>query len=148
MGKSWFGTQPASKPYTGPRVEERADIVLTLPGANAIALFTTADGLARWLALPTRFSTHRGGTIDFIEGDTTFGGSYTLLDVPDRVVLVTERHGEIDVRFDFRRAPGHAVVTMTCVASEAREEATLRTRLQETMARLLDALGDGTPARV
>ena len=142
MGKSWFGTQPASKPYEGPRIEERGETELAITGAEAVALLTTAEGLERWLAAPTRFSKHRGGTMEFTDGDRVFGGSFALLDVPERIVIVTELHGEIDVRLSFPRSGARASVTMTCVAADEREVAALQVRLRETTARLIAALGE------
>lgn len=142
MGKSWFGTQSAPKPYTGPRVVESGVFDLGITGPQAIALLTTAPGLAQWLATPTRFAAGRGATIEFLDGDETFGGSFALLDIPDRVVIVTERHGEIEVRLAFRHAPVRATVTMTCVAKDDREAAVIAVRLRETMARLGTAMRD------
>ncbi len=146
MGKSWFGTQPASKPFAGPRVAHRAETDLGITGAAAIALLTSAEGLAQWLATPTRFSAHRGGTLEFMDGEfpggeRNFGGSYALLDIPDHIVLVTELHGEIEVRFAFQQQPGHASVTMTCVAADDREAPVLDARVRATMDRLIRALG-------
>ncbi len=142
MGRSWFGTQSAPKPYTGPRVVESGVFDLAIAGPQAIALLTTAAGLERWLATPTRFSGGRGATIEFVDGEQAFGGSFALLDIPDHIVIVTELHGEIDVQLAFRHTPVRATVSMTCVAKDDREAATIGERLRATMTRLGAALRD------
>ena len=102
MGENWVGFQTSPKSGPGTTHTEAAQFVLGITPVQFVALLTTADGLQQWLATPTKFELRRGGSMRFADGEDTFGGSYTVVDVPKRVIVVTERHGEIDVQFNPR----------------------------------------------
>lgn len=100
MGRRWVGFQDVAKPVPGRTVTEQASFPANIADARIVALLTTREGLSTWLAPVTAFSDRRGGNIDFTEGGVTYGGSFTLIDPPRSIVLVTERYGEIAVRID------------------------------------------------
>lgn len=130
------------KEISGPRVSESARFGSRLPSVDVVALLTTGEGLSRWLGTPTHFAAQRGRRLSFTDGDVAFTGSYSLIDVPSRVVIVTDLHGEIDIRTELRRTPGEVAVTITAVATDDADAARLRGLADDTLARLRGACGD------
>ena len=136
MGRSWVGFQPAHRPIAGVTHVERRTIEVGISDGTLVALLTTADGLARWLGATTAFSARPGGNIDFTDDAGTYGGSFTVIDIPRRVTLVTERHGELDLALDARRRPTRLTASITRVIAEQEEPVPVVALLQG----VLDAL--------
>lgn len=125
MGRSWIGFQPPVKRPTGQRVVVSASFPVALPDSQVVALLTTAEGLSQWLATVVTFSGRRGGNLDFRDEQGDFGGSYSDLDIPRRVTLITERHGEVAVVLDLRTARS-LTVTVTRLAEGPGSEDSVR----------------------
>ena len=137
MGRTWIGFQPVVKPAAGTVMVEEGRFAAGLHDPEIVALLTTARGLAQWLAPTTAFSDRRGGNIDFIAADGSFTGSYSLIEVPAHVVLVTDRHGEIDVRVDVRTSPTTVHVSIRCFVPDGADTEAARARSRE----VIDAIG-------
>lgn len=136
MGRQWVGFQAMVKPVPGRRVIESATFTPTVSDAEAVALLTTRAGIERWIAPVVKFSDRRGGTIDFLSEAGSFGGSFTLVDIPRRVVLVTDVHGEIDVRLRMRARPTELTVTVTRFVPSDEDENAVVELMQGTIAEL------------
>lgn len=142
MGKQWVGFQTLARPVQGRTIVEQ--LRFTVPSAaGLVALVTTANGLRRWLADTTTFSPRLGGTIDFVDEVGAFGGSFTRLDVPHRVVLVTERHGEIAVGIDVRTEPPTVDARVSRFIADGEDEDAARGLLGDVLERLREATLDG-----
>lgn len=136
MGRSWVGFQPAHRPIAGVTHVERRSIEVGISDGALVALLTTREGLACWLGDTTAFSARPGGNIDFTDASGTYGGSFTVIDIPRRVTLVTERHGEIDLVIDARRRPTVLSASITRVIAQQEESSPVVAVLQG----VLDAL--------
>lgn len=137
MGKQWVGFQSVAKPVPGHTHVESARLTSSLPDADIVALLSTRAGLERWLGQVRSFNGRQGGSIDFSGPDGTFGGSYTLLDIPRRVVLVTDRHGELDFRMDVRVRPLVLSVRVTRFMADEEDAAAAQALMRE----VIDAIG-------
>lgn len=142
MGKQWVGFQAAAKPLPGHTVVEAVSFIVDSP-ADLLALATTRDGLARWLAPSAAFSNRLGGTIDFSDAAGDFGGSFTRLDPPRHVVLVTERHGEIAIDLDVRVRPVAVEVRLTRVVATGEDETAIRAAMRDVAEGFREACADG-----
>ena len=142
MGKQWVGFQTATKPLPGRTVVEQLEFTVA-SAVDLIALLTTRPGLERWLAPITAFSSRLGGTIDFSDASGTFGGSFTGVDVPHRVVLVTERHGDIAVSLDVRSEPVRFQARVSRFVAEGVDESVQRAVMRAVVERLREECARG-----
>lgn len=143
MGRTWIGFQPATKPVPGRTLHEQASFPAGVTPAEVVALITTRAGLERWLASVTRFDAKRGGNIDFEAADGSFTGSFTRIDVPRAVVLMTDRHGEIAIRLDARATPATVRVHITRFVADTEDEQQVLELLRTTIAAFKDRCTDG-----
>lgn len=142
MGKQWVGFQAVAKPVPGRTIVESAVIVPTVADAEVVALLTTRAGIERWIAPVSEFSNRPGGTIAFASDAGGFGGSFTRIDIPRRVVLVTDAHGEIDVRLQMKRPPTELTVTITRFVPSTEDADIVVGLMQGTIAALRKGCGD------
>lgn len=147
MGRTWVGFQPVVKPVSGPLHSEEAELSATVSDAEIVRLLTTASGLAAWLAPTTAFSDRRGGNIDFTSDSGAFAGSYSLIEVPRHVVLVTDRHGEIDVRVDVNAVPTTVRVRVRCAVPEGEDVGIVAGRARSIISSLGGCIGHGREAQ-
>ena len=146
MGRTWVGFQPTTKPVAGSTVVERDSFDAGIDDPALVRLLTTADGLAAWLAPTTAFTDRRGGNIDFTADDGTFTGTYSLIEIPRHITLITDRHGEIDVRIDVRARPTQVSVTITCVVPDGTDASSARQRARDVIAGLRGCIVHGRQA--
>ena len=146
MGRTWVGFQPAAKHVAGSMISEQDAFAVGLDDPALMHLLTTADGLAGWIAHTTAFTDRRGGDIDFTHPDGGFTGTFSLIDIPRRVVLLTDRHGEIDLRIDVRARPTQLSVTIRCLVPEGEDIDAARTRAREIITALRGCAANGREA--
>ena len=73
---------------------------------------TSREGVDWLIDQTVRFDARHGGKLRFISiGDDGYGGTYSRISVPKRVVLLTEKHGEVDIRLNEK--PDGCLVTVT-----------------------------------
>lgn len=133
MGRQWVGFQSSPRSPEGQRIEvaDSFDAAVGMP--RLLELLTTAGGLSEWLGRPKKFSLRRGASLDLTLDEHTFGASYELVDIPRRVVMVTERHGEIDIRMRDDGANTGVAVTIRRLVLTSESEAEVRAALVETI---------------
>ena len=60
---------------------------------------TSREGIDALIDETVRFDARQGGKLRFISaGDDGYGGTYSRIQVGKRVIILTERHGELDFR--------------------------------------------------
>lgn len=144
MGRTWVGFQPVTKPVPGRTLIERASFPATISPAEVVALITTRAGLAAWLARVTEFSSRRGGNIDFLADDGPFTGSFTRVDVPRAVVLMTDRHGELAIRLDDRSEPMQVEIVVTRFVADTEDSTLVTATMQSVIANLRERCAHGS----
>lgn len=140
MGRKWVGFQDSAKPVPGRTIHEKASFPAHIPDGQVVALLTTESGLSRWLGSVTAFTSRRGGNLDFQDADGTYGGTFTLIDPPRSIVLVTERHGEISVHLDVRGARTRVDVQCTRFIPDTENSDDVIQRIRSAIARLRSAV--------
>ncbi|MHB0928456.1 MAG: hypothetical protein ACYC3W_05970 [Candidatus Nanopelagicales bacterium] len=140
MGRNWVGFQTSPKSPPGQRMERRAHVTTSLTAGQILDLLISEHGLAQWLATPTAYTTRRGGSLEFLDGQTAFGGSFLLIDVPRRVILVTEQHGEIDLRVSIGQHESTVAITVKRLIADSENAEAVTSLLDSTLARLRDAM--------
>ena len=136
MGKSWVGFSTSPKTPEGETIVEVARIDVAVSDAQLVAALTTREGIESWIGTTTAFTDRRGGNIDFVTDSGAFGGSFMLIDVPRRVILATEIHGEIDIKLDVRATPTSIEISMKRVVPLAENATDVAARLRETIEQL------------
>jgi uncharacterized protein YndB with AHSA1/START domain len=97
----WFvGFRPMGKKPKGfLRAEHRVRFDISAPVSRVFTALVTRETISAILDETVRFDPRHGGKLRFIStGDDGYGGTYSLIQVPKRVVIITERHGELDFR--------------------------------------------------
>lgn len=132
-GKSWVGMGSVPKPEPGQTIVESKRFTSACNDVETLVQLTTEAGLSAWIDPISKFDTRRGGSIDFEPG---YGGSYSLVQIPRHIVLLTERHGEISVKVNVKAKPIEVDVTITRFVVETEDEAQVRALLRNTIVAL------------
>lgn len=76
---------------------------LSLPVADAVRLISTAEGVERWigeLVTPkAKWRFQLGAKLRFNDASGEFGATFGAINLPQEVILLTERFGEIRLGF-------------------------------------------------
>lgn len=135
--ESWVGFASSPRARSGARAE-RIEARFTVPGdiAQYLQKFISAAGLSSWLAAPIKFDARLGAKLRFQliaqdvmqeDDDLPFGGTYTSLVVPKKIILNTERHGELAV--SLREQKGSTEISIRFSSSLLPDEVTSWKRL-------------------
>jgi uncharacterized protein YndB with AHSA1/START domain len=143
MGRNWIGFQPAVRPVPGRTVHEKASFLAGIPAAEVVALITTRAGLERWLASITAFDAKRGGNIVFLADDGVFTGSFTRIDVPRAVVIMTDRHGEIAINLEATSSATRVNLHVTRLVADSEDEKQVIGMLHAVIANLKEWCAGG-----
>lgn len=141
MGKSWVGFSTSPKTPEGETIVEVAQMNVAVSDAQLVAALTTREGIESWIGATTAFTDRRGGNIDFVTDSGSFGGSFMLIDVPRRVILATEVHGEIDIKLDVRATPTSIAISMKRVVPLTEDAGAVSARLRATIEQLKQVCG-------
>lgn len=136
-GRTWVGTGSVPKPQPGQTIVESSSFTSRCDDVETLVQLTSEAGLSAWIDPVSAFDTRRGGDIVFEPG---YGGSYSLVQIPRHVVLLTERHGEISVKVNVKAKPIAVDVTITRFVVETEDVDVVRALLQTTIAALRERL--------
>lgn len=124
MSDDWFvGFRPHLKrPKNLRRTQHRVRLNLEAPLSRVFSALISQEAISQILDETVRFDARQGGKLRFISrGDDGYGGTYSLIHVPSRVVMITERHGELDFRLSDKgdATPLDLRATRMCTPEEA-----------------------------
>jgi hypothetical protein len=99
MTDGWVGfrispKKDSSRSKSSLEFELRSDLLI----AKVLKFLTTQEGVESWLVSFSKFKAQLGAKLRFSIGEENYGGTYARIDIPKRVILLTELHGEIDFR--------------------------------------------------
>lgn len=97
----WFvGFRPMLKQPGGTATQKFSHALdVSSPASTVFTVLTSRDGIDALLDETVRFDARQGGKLRFLSaGDDGYGGTYSRIQVGKRVILLTERHGELDFR--------------------------------------------------
>jgi uncharacterized protein YndB with AHSA1/START domain len=89
-------------------------LTVSSPMSSVFTALTSRAGIDALLDETVRFDARQGGKLRFIsQGDDGYGGTYSMIRVAKRVIILTEIHGELD----FRLSDKGAITEVTVKAS-------------------------------
>jgi hypothetical protein len=119
MSDGWVGFRPSPKPDHTKQVATAAfELTTDLLIAKALKLLTSREGVESWLVSFTKFDVRLGAKLKFSIGEENYGGTYARIDIPKRVILLTELHGEIDFRLKEKKDGTEILLTFTKTLNE------------------------------
>ncbi|MFM1994589.1 MAG: hypothetical protein RLZZ610_106 [Actinomycetota bacterium] len=114
MTDSWVGFRPSPKrDESRPTASKSAELTSKLLIAKVLKLLTTQSGVESWLVPFTKFDARLGAKLKFSVGEENYGGTFSRIDIPKRVILLTELHGEIDFRLTEKKDGTDVYVSCT-----------------------------------
>lgn len=78
------------------------DIELDIPIKEALARFCSREGFESIFGKTQKFDFRQGAKLSFSIGDKEFRGTVSQINIPKRIVVNTEIHGEIEAQFKSR----------------------------------------------
>lgn len=140
----WFvGFRPSPKsPQNLSRHVYSLETLTTVPVSLLFSRLTQREGIDVVIDETVRFDARHGGKLRFLSaGEEGYGGTYSRIDVPKRVILLTEKYGEIDVRLR-EKGPSTLVSLRATKLAAAAEEAQWRELIDRVMERFVTPEGD------
>jgi len=143
MSDSWVGFRPSpkkddSRPTASQVFEVSSDLLIP----KVLKLLTTQQGVESWLVSFTKYDARLGAKLKFTLNDENYGGTYARIDIPKRVILLTEYHGELDFRLTEKK-DGTDVVLSCSKTLNAIEKPAWEKLVQETFARFSSQVRTG-----
>jgi hypothetical protein len=91
------------------------------PMSSVFTTLTSRPGIDALLDETVRFDARQGGKLRFVsQGDDGYGGTYSMIRVAKRVIILTELHGELDFRLSDKGS--HTDVTVKASRLSTAEE--------------------------
>lgn len=143
MSDSWVGFRPSpkkddSRPTASQVFEVSSDLLIP----KVLKLLTTQQGVESWLVSFTKYDARLGAKLKFTLNDENYGGTYARIDIPKRVILLTEYHGELDFRLTEKKDGTDIVLSCSKTLNEQEKPAWEKT-VQECFSRFKEALTNG-----
>lgn len=142
MSDSWVGFRPSpkrdeSRPTASQSFEATSDLLI----AKVLKLLTTQVGVESWLVAFTKFDARLGAKLKFALDGENYGGTYARIDIPKRIILLTELHGELDFRLTEKKDGTDISLSCTKTLNES-EKPDWEKLVQETFAKFQKALNN------
>jgi hypothetical protein len=94
--ESWVGFSPSPKPAAGTsKHQEQIAIQGRFSPKACLDLIATGAGLESWLGQVEKFDFRLGAKLSYMTKDEKYGATYSKIQIPKSVILVTETLGEI-----------------------------------------------------
>jgi hypothetical protein len=143
MSDSWVGFRPSpkkddSRPTASKVFEVSSDLLIP----KVLKLLTTQQGVESWLVSFTKFDARLGAKLKFTLNDENYGGTYARIDIPKRVIFLTEYHGELDFRLTEKKDGTDIVLSCSKTLNQA-EKPEWEKIVQETFDRFARQAGTG-----
>jgi hypothetical protein len=143
MSDSWVGFRPSpkkddSRPTASQVFEVSSDLLIP----KVLKLLTTQQGVESWLVSFTKYDARLGAKLKFTLNDENYGGTYARIDIPKRVIFLTEYHGELDFRLSEKKDGTDIVLSCSKTLNEV-EKLEWEKLVKETFARFSSQVGTG-----
>jgi hypothetical protein len=143
MSDSWVGFRPSpkkddSRPTASQVFEVSSDLLIP----KVLKLLTTQQGVESWLVSFTKYDARLGAKLKFTLNDENYGGTYARIDIPKRVIFLTEYHGELDFRLTEKKDGTDIVLSCSKTLNEL-EKLEWEKLVKETFARFSSQVGAG-----
>lgn len=143
MSDSWVGFRPSpkrddSRPSASARFEATSNLLI----AKVLKLLTTQAGVESWLVTFTKFDARLGAKLKFTSNEENYGGTYARIDIPKRIILLTELHGELDFQLTEKKDGTDIALNCTKTLNQA-EKPGWEKLVQDTFAKFARQLSNG-----
>ena len=143
MTDSWVGFRPSPKrDDTRPTASQDFETSTDLLIPKVLKLLVTQQGVESWLVTFTKFDARLGAKLKFTLNDENYGGTYARIDIPKRVIFLTEFHGELDFRLTEKKDGTDIVLSCSKTLNE-QEKPAWEDTVKECFARFKGALTNG-----
>jgi hypothetical protein len=144
MTDSWVGFRPSpkrddSRPTASQVFEASSELLIP----KVLKLLTTQHGVESWLVSFTKFDARLGAKLKFTLNEENYGGTYARIDIPKRVIFLTEYHGELDFRLTEKHDGTDIVLSCSKTLNEIEKPAWEKT-VQQCFAKFQEALTSGS----
>lgn len=144
MTDSWVGFRSSpkrdeSRPITSKKFEASSNLLIP----KVLKLLTTQQGVESWLVSFTKFDVRLGAKLKFTLNNENYGGTYARIDIPKRVILLTEYHGELDFRLTEKK-DGTDIVLSCSKGLNEQEKLDWEKTVQDCFARFQKAINDAS----
>lgn len=144
MSDSWVGFRPSpkrddSRPTAIQVFEVSSDLLIP----KVLKLLTTQSGVESWLVSFTKFDARLGAKLKFTLDGENYGGTYARIDIPKRVIFLTEFHGELDFRLTEKKDGTDIVLSCSKTLNEQEKPAWEKT-VQDCFSKFQKALTNGS----
>jgi hypothetical protein len=144
VSDSWVGFRPSpkrdeSRPTASQVFELSSDLLIP----KVLKLLTTQQGVESWLVSFTKFDARLGAKLKFTLDGENYGGTYARIDIPKRVIFLTEFHGELDFRLTEKKDGTDIVLSCSKTLNE-HEKPAWEKEVQDCFARFQKALTNGS----
>jgi hypothetical protein len=144
VSDSWVGFRPSpkrdeSRPTASQVFEVSSDLLIP----KVLKLLTTQQGVESWLVDFTKFDARLGAKLKFTLDGENYGGTYARIDIPKRVIFLTEFHGELDFRLTEKKDGTDIVLSCSKTLNEQEKPAWEKT-VQECFSKFQKALTNGS----
>jgi hypothetical protein len=144
MSDGWVGFRPSPKrDESRPAASRSFEATSALLIPKVLKLLTTQVGVESWLVRFTKFDARLGAKLKFTINDENYGGTYARIDIPKRVIFLTEYHGELDFRLTEKKDGTDISLNCTKTLAE-KEKPEWENIVQECFTRFQKALTNGT----
>lgn len=99
MSDNWVGFRSVPKGDPNRKLEKRKfEHTLSTGGPKIVNSFVKQDLFEVWFGDVTRFDARQGGRITFDREGRQYQGAFSRIQIPKLISIVTEFHGEIEMR--------------------------------------------------
>lgn len=99
MSDNWVGFRSVPKGDPNRKLEKRKfEYTLTTEGPKVVNSFLKQEQFESWFGEVERFDARQGGRITFRRESQQFQGAFSRIQIPKLISLVTEFHGEIEMK--------------------------------------------------
>ena len=144
MTDSWVGFRPSPKrDESRPTASQKFEVSSNLLIPKVLKLLTTQQGVESWLVSFTKFDVRLGAKLKFTLNNENYGGTYARIDIPKRLILLTEYHGELDFRLTEKK-DGTDIVLSCSKGLNEQEKLDWEKTVQDCFARFQKAINDAS----
>jgi hypothetical protein len=144
VSDSWVGFRPSPKrDESRPTASQVFELSSNLLIPKVLKLLTTQQGVESWLVSFTKFDARLGAKLKFTLDGENYGGTYARIDIPKRVIFLTEFHGELDFRLTEKKDGTDIVLSCSKTLNE-QEKPAWESEVQDCFARFQKALTNGS----
>ena len=111
MNDPFVGFQQSPKPDPrAMRQELKFELAFDFDLKELLQRFTSRIGFEKLFGKTTKFDFRQGAKLQFSLEDREYRGTISQINIPKRIVLNTEIHGEMEFQFSTAKGPAKAIV--------------------------------------